>query len=86
MCILTYLKLISRYLEQLPASLRKQSLRHSLASQLAHTVFPRIIAWAIIMFFAQKGGDYWRKGDYFKCIRLKGAIIRGGARLIEGRL
>ena len=32
-------------------------------------------------------GDYWRKGDYFKCLRLKGAIIRGGgARLIEGRL
>ena len=51
-----------------------------------HTVFPRIIAWAIILFFAQKGGDYWRKGDYFKCLRLKGAIIRGGARLIEGRL
>ena len=35
--ILTYLKLISRYLGQLPASLRKQtsSLRHSSASQLA---------------------------------------------------
>ena len=36
LCILTYLKLISRYLGQLPASLRKQtaSLRNSLASQL----------------------------------------------------
>ena len=33
-----------------------------------YTVFPRIIA--IISFFASKGGDYSREGDYFKYSRL----------------
>ena len=30
----------------------------------ASTVFPRIIAGAIISFFAPKGGDRFREGDY----------------------
>ena len=37
--------------------------------------------------FGTKGGRLLDEGDYFKCLRLKGAIIRGGGgRLIEGRL
>ena len=37
----------------------------SFLQTVQYTVFPRMIAGAIISFFAPKGGDYSREGDYF---------------------
>ena len=33
--------------------------------------------------FRTKGGRLLEEGDYFKCLRLKGAIIRGGGGAIN---
>ena len=40
--------------------------QHQQQQQRPGTVFPRIIARAIIFFFSSKGGDYSREGDYLR--------------------
>ena len=40
------------------------------------TVFPRIIAGAVISVFVSKGGDYLREGDYLKLLTGSLALIK----------